>query len=110
MPIKNAQNAVVPPAKLLGYCLNPNHEPGRHKARMFRAALGIDATNWLVLRDALLEAVQSQEPEDVSRNDYGLLFRVDFEMATHAGTARVRSSWIVRDHEGFPSLTSCYPI
>lgn len=35
---------------------------------------------------------------------------LDFEMETEAGTATVRSGWIVRREEEFPRLTSCWVI
>ncbi|WP_200235400.1 DUF6883 domain-containing protein [Thiohalocapsa halophila] len=43
MKLPNANQAVVDLEKLRGYCLNPAHPRGRHKARVFAAALGITA-------------------------------------------------------------------
>jgi len=48
-----ADRAVVPREKVEGYLLNPQHEVGRHKARMFAAALGIHQDDWAYLRDQL---------------------------------------------------------
>jgi hypothetical protein len=46
MPIlKNGRVAVIERAKFTSYALDPTHEDGRHKARVFKAALGFDATN-----------------------------------------------------------------
>lgn len=39
--LPSSGRAVVDIAKLRDYCLNPNHPEGRHKARVFLAALGI---------------------------------------------------------------------
>jgi hypothetical protein len=45
MPIlKNAQMPVIARAKLTRYCLDPRHEDGRHKGRVFKTALGFDRT------------------------------------------------------------------
>ena len=41
MRIPNGEEAVVDIRKLADYCLNASHLSGRHKARIFRAALGI---------------------------------------------------------------------
>ncbi|WP_367268233.1 DUF6883 domain-containing protein [uncultured Thiohalocapsa sp.] len=38
--LPNADQAAVDLDKLRGYCLNPAHPRGRHKARVFAAALG----------------------------------------------------------------------
>ncbi len=41
MRLPNAERAVVDIAKLRDYCLNFEHPRGRHKARVFAAALGL---------------------------------------------------------------------
>jgi hypothetical protein len=38
--LPNAERAVVEIEKLRDYSLNPGHDEGKHKARVFRAALG----------------------------------------------------------------------
>jgi hypothetical protein len=40
--LPNGINAVVDIVKLRDYCLNSRHPEGRHKARMFRATLGME--------------------------------------------------------------------
>ncbi len=40
MKIPNADQAFVDLRKLRDYCLNPEHPRGRHKARLFKGALG----------------------------------------------------------------------
>jgi hypothetical protein len=49
--LPHAERAVVPREKLEGYLLNLGHEVGRHKARVFGAALGIHRGDWEYLRD-----------------------------------------------------------
>ncbi len=41
MRLPNPELAVVDIVKLTDYCLNPKHEDGKHKARVFAAALSI---------------------------------------------------------------------
>jgi hypothetical protein len=41
-------------------------------------------------------------------NDYGQRFIVEFQMLGLGGEVTVLSSWMVRDGEDFPRLTSCY--
>jgi hypothetical protein len=52
-----ADRAVVPRDKLEGYLLNLGHEVGRHKARVFGAALGIHRGDWHYLRDRITEGI-----------------------------------------------------
>ncbi len=49
MKLPNSEKAFVDIAKLRDYSLNPEHESGGHKARVFRAALGLtlDDAEWL---------------------------------------------------------------
>ncbi|MEB3273389.1 MAG: hypothetical protein VKJ85_06355 [Prochlorothrix sp.] len=41
MKLPNGNHAIIPRQKLTLYCLNPNHSSGKHKARVFKAILGI---------------------------------------------------------------------
>jgi len=43
MKIPNAELAIVDIRKLRDYCLNPTHDEGKHKARLFKMALGMTA-------------------------------------------------------------------
>ncbi|WP_442939170.1 DUF6883 domain-containing protein [Nostoc sp.] len=42
--------------KLIGYCLNPEHPSGKHKARVFASILGITLENAEVLRELIQTA------------------------------------------------------
>ena len=53
MRLPNAEDAVVDIVKIQDYCLNPDHSKGKHKARVFLKALGIDK-NDAVTRTALV--------------------------------------------------------
>ena len=108
MKLPNGERAVVDIAKLRDYCLSLDHPRGRHKARVFAAALGLTADHAEALQDALLEAARTEEASATDLDDYGQRYVVDFTMNGPAGQARVRSSWIVRSGEDFPRLTSCY--
>ncbi len=54
--LPNPERAVVELVKLRDYCLDPDHEDGKHKARVFASALGIRQRDAEWLRDRLLEA------------------------------------------------------
>lgn len=53
MIIPNADRAVIDIRKLRDYCLNPAHNEGKHKARLFSAKLGITRQDAEALREIL---------------------------------------------------------
>lgn len=110
MMLPFAEQAYADDSKFLGYCLNTEHPYGKHKARVFRSALGITSENWKILRDAVLTAVLLNSATHEGSNGYGELYVVDFEMIHNSQTAIVRTSWIIHYEENFPRLTSCYII
>ena len=61
MLIPNAKNAVVDIRKLRDYCLNQEHDDGKHKARLFSSILGMTADKAEELRQILLEIIQTHE-------------------------------------------------
>jgi hypothetical protein len=108
MKLPNGDRAVVELAKLTDYCLNPDHPRGRHKARVFAAALGITAEDAGELREALLAAAEFAEAIEGESDQFGQRFTVDVMMEGEAGPVCVRSGWIIRLGEDFPRLTSCF--
>ena len=106
--LPNAENAIVEVGKLRDYCLSSDHPRGRHKARVFASALGLTADDAEELREALLTAALSGEADPTEEDKYGKRYVLDFEMKTDAGTATVRSGWIVRRGEDVPRFTSCF--
>ena len=66
--------AVVPREKLEGYLLNPEHEIGRHKVRVFAAALGIRRGDWEHLRDRLATGIVDAPITSVRETAWGRLY------------------------------------
>ena len=54
MKLPNADRAVIEIEKLRDYSLNPNHPKGKHKARVFLAALGLKADDAEALREKIM--------------------------------------------------------
>ena len=106
--LPNPDKAIINIDKLAGYCLNPEHQDGQHKARVFKSALNLGIEDVEVLRTALLKAVRDQMAIPTKRNAYGQKYIIDFEMNHSGKTAKVRSAWIVRSDENFPRLVTCY--
>jgi hypothetical protein len=59
--LPGGDQAILDIRKIEEYCLSPVHPRGRHKARVFREALGIQRTDAAWLRQLLLEAARSNE-------------------------------------------------
>jgi hypothetical protein len=57
MLIPNGELAIIDIRKLRDYCLNLNHDTGKHKARLFLSILGMTAEDAEDLRLILLEAI-----------------------------------------------------
>ena len=107
MKLPNGEDALVDLQKLRGYCLNPEHPRGRNKARVF-AAVGIRQQDAEELRAALLAAAINAEARQGESKLYGPHYVVDFDLIRELRTVRTRSTWIVREGEDLPRLTSCY--
>jgi hypothetical protein len=108
MKLPNAEHAFVDVAKLRDYALDPVHEEGKHKARVFAAALGLSRNDAGWLRDQLLRAAKDFDCTLGRKTEHGQRYAVDFEVTFRGKTARLRSAWNVRPDENFPRLVTCY--
>ena len=104
-----ASQVVVDPRKLTEYALNLENERGRHKARVFKAALGYTRDNY----DSLLKQIKAQVLEAevvIQRTDeYGEHVHVDLEIVGEAGQhAIVRTGWLVAPDSGEARLITLY--
>jgi hypothetical protein len=88
--------------KFTEYLLNPEHPTGRHKARVFKAALGLTLENAEFLRDSAKQIAITGNARQQEASPYGERYVIDFELATQNGTARVRTAWLIRNGEDFP--------
>jgi len=108
MKLPNGDRAVVDIDKLTNYNLNNEHPRGKHKAKVFAAALGLTQENASELQSALLAAANSYEATATDRDEYGQRYVLDFSMSTPAGSAVVRRAWIILTAEDFPRFVTCY--
>lgn len=105
----NGDRAVVADAKLLDYCLSPTHLRGRHKAKLFEAALGITQKDFFVFKAALLEAARTGEAIKTKQNTFGDFYEIRFLYRGPTKTADVLSVWLIADDK-IPRLVTCYPV
>jgi hypothetical protein len=106
--LPNGDRAIIDLRKLEDYCLSPLHPRGRHKARVFREALGLQQSDAAWLRDILLEAARSGEAVQLATDAWGTYWSVDAAITRQGRSSVVRTIWIVRTGEHVPRLVSCW--
>jgi hypothetical protein len=106
--LPNPDQAFIDLNKLIGYCLNPEHPEGQHKALVFKSALNIELNDMEILKNALLHAVKNNKAFFFESNQYGTKYTLEFEMTHQNKTATIKSAWMVRHNENFPRLITCY--
>ena len=94
---------------MVGYALNPNHKDGKHKARVFRSALGIEAKDWKFLASQLKAGLGAATIiQKVRSEDYAVKSRVLVPVTGRNGVVKpVLSAWEVRPRQP-PRLTTAY--
>jgi hypothetical protein len=108
LKLPNFEHAVVEVTKLRDYSLDPLHDVGKHKARVFQAVLGItiDDAEWL--REKLLRAAHEEEAVAAPPSIFGEKYIIDTLIMRGERKAVVRAAWIIEYGTDFPRLTSCY--
>ncbi|KAA3663054.1 MAG: hypothetical protein DWQ10_01030 [Calditrichaeota bacterium] len=108
MKLPNGERAVIPAGKLTEYCLNPNHADGKHKARVFKSALGLTSKNSKKLKNLLLHSAQFGLVTRKQRNPFGTLYRVECEIKGIKQQEILCTLWIIHKNDEIPLLTSCF--
>jgi hypothetical protein len=106
--LPNGDQAIIDLRKVEDYCLSPSHPRGRHKARVFREALGLQQSDAAWLRDVLLEAARSGQAIQLTTDAWGTYWGVDTTITRQGRSAVVRTIWIVRTGEQVPRLVTCW--
>jgi hypothetical protein len=100
--------AILDIRKIEDYCLNPAHPRGRHKARVFGSALGIQRADASWLREALLEGVYKAEAMELAADMLGTRWCVDVLVTRQEKRVVVRTIWIMRTEENAPRFVTCW--
>jgi len=108
MKLPNGDQAVIDRRKLTDYALNPAHDDGKHKARLFRELLGIRPDNVDLLIEALQVAAAEGNAQVGHPDRYGQRYLLDFDLTGPTGRALIRSVWIVLAGDVVPRLVTCY--
>jgi hypothetical protein len=108
--LPNANGAVIEFTKLRDYCLSTEHPRGRHKARVFREALGLTVADADWLQQQLMEGIQEQSAEKQETDSFGSRWRIDIPLTRQDRSAVVRTIWMIGTGENFPRLITCWVI
>jgi len=106
--LPTGSQATIDPRKVTDYCLSPDHEDGQHKAHVFRSALGLTFDDADALLAALKQAAAAGEAVLGKLDRYGQRYTIDFDFTGPAGTATIRSAWIIGANESVPRLVTCF--
>jgi hypothetical protein len=106
--IPHGDRAVLDISKLENYCLDRTHLRGRHKAQMFRSALGLERPDAELLKQALLDGARECDASELMTDAFGTRWRVDVPVERHNRRAVVRTIWIRRTGEDFPRFVTCW--
>lgn len=106
--LPNAEQAEVPLEKLRDYSLNPLHDEGKHKARVFLAAMGFTQDNAEELRALVLDAAHHREAVKGKLLPHGQMYVLDFPAQGLREIITIRTAWIVERDTDFPRLITCY--
>jgi hypothetical protein len=112
-PLPRSEHGHGVESKLRAYSLNPEHEVGSHKARVFRRALGIGLDDIDYLVDRVLAGIGDAPISDVRDNaPHGILCEVVVTVkgirAAAGRAVPVTTSWEYRSPEEAPRLVSAY--
>lgn len=91
----------------MGYCLNPNHSSGKHEARVFASALGIQANNAEDLQQLIAQAAVEGEVVQQDLTAFGQLYKVDWVIIDRDSIV-LRTLWEVRVGQSAPRLVSAF--
>lgn len=106
--LPNCDRAILGLRKIEDYCLNPQHPRGRHKARVFRDALGIGRNDARWLRDVILDAIQTTDATELTGDALGKRWRLDVPASRQNRHIVIRTIWIIRTGEEEPRFVTCW--
>ena len=107
MKLPNGEQAEISVQKLIGYCLNPEHPSGKHKARVFASILGITVENADVLRELIQTAAVAGEVVQQSTTQFGQQFKVDW-IVPDTDRIRLRTIWETTTNNPYPRLITAF--
>lgn len=110
MKLPQAEQAIVPEAKVTQYLLNPAHPVGGAKAAFF-LRFGFTRAEWQKLADALRRHAGENEVVETEETRYGKRYVVEGRIVAPDGTSlNVRSAWYIDVAGGPPRFVTAHPL
>lgn len=109
MKLPNSHLAQAEIEKFRDYCLNSTHEKGKHKARVFKSALGFEQKDAEKLRELVLQAAQTEDAVmGVYLPLYGQTYILEFSVKGVEREVIIRTTWIIEEGKDFPRMRTCF--
>jgi hypothetical protein len=105
--LPNGEGALIPMEKLTDYCLNPDHAPGKDKARVFASVLGITRDRAHELTDLVRQAARDGDITKEASTVWGQYYRVDWAMPSRVDVVLL-TTWEIAPGEEIPRLVSVF--
>jgi hypothetical protein len=103
--LPNYQRAVIPRVKVEGYVLDPTHPVGKHKAIVFKSALGFEQSDWEMLRNAIIAELPYHEAIAGKTDQYCTRYNVTMPIKGPIGrTLDVMTARKIETGEDYPSF------
>jgi len=105
--LPNAEQAIIPEAKLRQYLLNSSNPQNRGKARLFRG-MGYAHENWKELESAIRTLISENDAREIDPNAQGRRWQVVGEIRGAQGRATILTGWIILFGEDVPRFVTAY--
>ena len=105
--LPNYAIAVIPRSKLEEYALNPAHEDGQHKARLFKSILGFEKADWQKLEKLILDELPYHGAVLTREDKWGKFYSVSLPIVgLNGNTAVVQTIWKIATGTDYPSFVT----
>ena len=95
--------------KIEGYVLDPAHPDGKHKAIVFKSALGFEQSDWEMLRTSINAELPYNEAIEGKTDKYCTRYNVTMPiMGPNGRTRDVTTAWKIETGEVYPSFLTAY--
>jgi hypothetical protein len=105
--LRNADKAIIDPAKLRDFVTNPRHKDNDGRWRLF-AALGYSQSNWEQLELDIREQHLSQEATFSRATAFGDFYEVIAMLVGPRGSATITTVWQYEPGSDVPRFVTAY--
>jgi hypothetical protein len=105
--LPNYERAVIPRMKLERYVLDTTHPIGKHKAIVFKSALGFEQVDWEKLHDSIVSELPFYEAFETKTDQHGTRYNVTMQITgPNNRTVDILTAWVIRRGTDYPSFVT----